>query len=616
MARRFTSALIVACAALAAPGVARASTELHLHPHASGGPGTAKGALRIATRLKDGTGAKRGYELSPVLKTLAVKFHQLSGADRRRAERVLARPTSQGEANPDEDVYTVPEAKPECAVHFCIHYVPVTADAPNMTSTDGDAIPDYVQIMLREFENVYNVENVQLGWRTPKPDGGRGGNDLTDVYIKNVGPDGIFGYSAPDVADARQGGNHWSAYLVMDNDYREPSFARYSNFLEPLQVTAAHEYNHVIQYTYDSQADSWMFEASAVWMEDRVYDSVNDYLSYLNKWREQSTVPLTRFLQEDPGGENAKVYGDAVWNRWIDEHLGPDTVRRAWEVSVDTKSLAPASYDRALREKGQTFAGVFTQFAAETAEWRSASNLFEEGNTFPDMKRALDGALPPQNVSRDRNDFVEGGLDHTAYALVDVAPRGQDQLTLGGTLRRGVSGAIALVGRTGTDTGGTATVRVTRLPRGGAGKVTLSNASSFSRVTAVMINADYSAAGWSEQLRDWLWLGDDEPITFAVNDFTKPKLSSAKAKGSQVTLKFNEAVAGVSAQSVKLIGSNGRSVRLKSMRQSNDGRTVKLVASRRLSSGGRFALKLTNRVTDPGGNILPSSSRTNRFVAH
>jgi hypothetical protein len=484
-----------------------------------------------------------------------------------------------------------------------------------MTSMDGDATPDYVQIMLREFENVYEVENVQLGWRAPKPDAGRGGNDLTDVYIKNVGPQGIFGYSAPDIADARQGGNHWSAYLVMDNDYRQQEFARYSDFLAPLQVTAAHEYNHVLQYTYDSQADSWMFEATATWMEDRVYDDINDYVSYLNKWRDQSTVPLTRFLQDDPGGENAKVYGDAVWNRWIDEHLGADTVRRAWEVSAETKSFAPASYDKALSEKGQTFAGVFAQFAAETAEWRSASNLFEEGSTFPDMKRALDGSLPPQNVSGDRNDFVEGGLDHTAFALVDVNPRGQDELTLGGTFRRGVSGAIALVGRTGGDTGGIATVRVTRLPRGGAGRVTLSNASSFSRVTAVMINADTAAAGWSEQLRDWLWLGDGEPITFAVNDFTQPKLSRATAKRSQVTLKFSEAVTGLSAQSVRLTGPNGRRVRLKAIRQSQDGRTVKLVSTRRLSAGGRFALKLTNRVTDPGGNILPSSSRTNRFFA-
>jgi hypothetical protein len=614
MLRRLFPALIFACAALAAPAAAHASTPLHVNSQPSGEPRTAKEALRMATKLKDGVGVDTGTELSVVLKVLADKLPELSSADRRRAERVLARPSSQAEANPDEDVYGMPEATPVCGTHFCIHYVAATPDAPAVTSTDGDAIPDYVQVMLREFENVYNVENVQMGWRPAKTDSGRGGNDLTDVYIKNIGPQGIFGYAAPDVAEARLGGNHWAAYLVMDNDYRQQEFPRYPDFLAPLQVTAAHEYNHVLQYGYDSQADSWLFEATATWMEDKVYDPINDYLSYLNKWKDQSTVPLTRFLQDDPGGENAKVYGDTVWNRWIDEHFGADTVRRVWEVSVETKSFAPASYNKALGEKGQNFAGVFSAFAAETAEWRSASNFFEEGNLFPDMKRALDGTLPPQNVSGDKHDFVQGALDHTAYALVDVSPRGQQQITLGGTFRKGVSGAIALVGRTGDDLGGTATVQIKRLPNGGAGKVTLSNASSFSRVTAVMVNADFAASGWSEQLRDWVWLGDDEPITFAVNDFSKPKLSSAKQSGSQVALKFSEAMVGLSTTSVLLYAPNGRRVRLKTIRQSENGRTVKLAPSKKLAAGQRYTVKLTNRVTDPGGNILPSASRTNRFA--
>ena len=46
--------------------------------------------------------------------------------------------------------------------------------------------------MLAEFENVFQVENVQMGWRAPKPDAGVGGDDRTDVYIKNVGPDGLL----------------------------------------------------------------------------------------------------------------------------------------------------------------------------------------------------------------------------------------------------------------------------------------------------------------------------------------------------------------------------------------------------------------------------------------
>jgi hypothetical protein len=609
MARRLSPALILACAALALPASAHASGELQLHgQHSATEPSSAKEALQIATRLKDGVGVETGFELTPILKTLAERLPELKGAERRRAERMLMRPTM-GQGNPGEETYSVPEAPALCGPHFCVHYVMATGDAPALTDADSNGVPDYVQVMLNEFEHVYDVENNQMGWRAPKPDGGRGGDDRVDVYIKNIGPAGIFGYAAPD---PNQQGQQVAAFQVMDNDYTQAEYRNYSHFLEPLQVTAAHEYNHILQFNYDLQQDNWMFEATAVWMEDKVYDEINDYRNYLPEWAKRSTQPLTQFTSNDGNDGNVKAYGDVVWNRWIDERLGADTIRRAWEVSVETKSFAPGAFEKALNEKGQNFFNVFTQFATETAEWRSASNFFEEGNTFPDMARALDNAaLPPQNVTGDRSDFVQGGLDHTAYALVNVDPRGEDRITLGGTFRRGIPGSIALVGRTGDEVGGTATVQITRLPRGGAGKVTLDNASSFSRVTAVMVNSDVSQGGYSQQLGDWIWLGDSEPITLALNDFTRAKVSRVKVS-SRVQLKFNEAVAGITTSSVRLTGPGGRKVRVR-LAQSDDGRTVTLTPTRRLARGGRYVVKLSNGISDAGGNLLPTSSRTKRF---
>ena len=609
MARLIPPALLVICAALAALFAAPAgAADLRRHGQPVAEPRTAEEALRLATRLQDGKGVETGFELTPVLKTLAEKLPQLEGADRRRAERMLARPVP-GQANPGEDTYQpgIPVFR-ECSTNFCVHYVTQTDDAP-----PGGL--NYVQTMLDEFEHVYGVINGQLQWRPPKPDAGRGGDDRTDVYIKNIGPNGIFGYSAPDPG---QQGSQVAAFIVMDNDYQQSEYRNYSHFLAPLQVTAAHEYHHVIQFNYDLQQDNWMFEATAVWMEDRVYDDINDYRNYLPEWSRRSTQPLTQFNSGSQGDGNVKAYGDVVWNRWIDERLGPETIRRAWEVSVETRlpagSFAPAAYDRALREKGQTFFGVFTQFAAETAEWRSAS-FFEEGPEFPaDMQRAIASPVPPQNVSRERHDFVEGGLDHTAFALVPIDPSGESRITLGGTFRRGVAGAIALVGRTGGEVGGQATVRIKRLPRGGPGRVTLENASSFSRVSAVIINADVSQSGYSQQLGDWVWLGDGEPITLAVNDFTKAKLSRVRPRATSVSLAFSESVAGLSTSSVKLVGPNGRSVRT-TIAQSQNGRTVVLRTSRRLSKGRRYTVKLSSAVTDPSGNRLPSSSRTKRFTA-
>ena len=619
MARRLSFALILACAALAAPSSAAAATDLNLGGQTPE-PATAKEALRLAKELRSGEGVVTGRELTPVLKVLADKLPELEGAERRRAERYLARP-SQGQGNPGEATYTVPEEPPVCSPRFCVHWVNATADAP-----PGGL--GYVNQMLSEFENTYNVENGQLGWKPPVSDGaagginGQGANGQTDVYIKNIGPEGLYGYAAPDPG---QTGKQWAAFLVMDNDYAEPAFtSRYSSFLAPLQVTAAHEYNHVLHFGYDQNQDSWMFEATATWMEDKVYDEINDYRGYLAEWAQRTTQPLTQFNPPESGESNSKVYGDAVFNRWIDERYGADTIRRAWEVSDETGDFAPGAYEKALREKGTSFDDVFNAFAADTAEWRAANSAFEEGNTFPDVVRQLDGAaLQPQSATGNRNDFVRGGLDHTAYALINVDPSGENDLTVGGTLPRGVAGAIALVGRTGEPTTGSQVVRLTRLPNGGAGKVTLDNATSFNRVTAAIINADVDvpsgANAFNRQRGDWNWLADDSEISLALNDFTRPTVrkitpksgARAVARNARIKLTFSETIAGANRSTVKLVAPNGRSV---SSSVVPSGRTLKITPGRRLRAGTRYTVRISSRVTDGGGNALPSSRRAFRFT--
>jgi hypothetical protein len=224
-------------------------------------------------------------------------------------------------------------------------------------------------------------------------------------------------------------------------------------------------------------------------------------------------------------------------------------------------------------------------------------------------------------VSRQRSDYVEGGINHTSYALFNVNPRGERNITLGATFRPGVAGAIALVGRTGDEVGGTATVRLKRLPRGGRGRVTLRNATSFSRVTAVLINAHTDVSGYSSDLGDWLWLGDDEPITLAINDFTTPRLARSVPKRgatgvsprTAVRLTFNEGLGGITNRSVRLIAPGGGTLRA-TLSQSRNGRTVTIRPARELDRGRRYTVKLSGDVTDGGGNRLRSAHRTIRFT--
>ncbi len=49
-------------------------------------------------------------------------------------------------------------------------------------------------------------------------------------------------------------------------------------------MTFAHEYNHILQMGYDAYQDAWFAESTATWMENQVYDGIDDYLRYVRRW--------------------------------------------------------------------------------------------------------------------------------------------------------------------------------------------------------------------------------------------------------------------------------------------------------------------------------------------
>jgi hypothetical protein len=607
MPRRFLP-LILTGAALIAP----ASASAHggsLHAARARAAQTLHKAMAVA----HGHGVKTGHELTPLLKDLAVRLKYLTGTQKREATRMLLRPTL-GQANAGETGYTVPEHDPPyCTLHFCIHWVDSTDDAPSLADNDHDGIPDYVEMMDGVFEHVWDVENGQLGWRPPTPDGALGGNDKTDVYIKQLGPSQIFGYSAPDPG---QKTNSQSAYLVMDNDYRQSEYPRYSNPLPPMEVTAAHEYNHVLQFGYDVLQDTWLFESTAVWMEDKVYDDVNDYLSYLTPWSQLSQVPLTRFNSNDSTDPlNVKVYGDATFPRFVDAHYGQEAIRGAWEESLKTTppSFAPAAYDRSLRLHGAGgLFNVFTDYVAQVAEWRTAAEGWHDGNLFPDMQRVR----TPLKVN---GPGLAGTLDHTAFALLNVLPSGANRIKLFAGVPKGDQGAIALVGRTGDDTSGTPTISLMRLPAGGSGSVTLNNAASFSRITVVLVNADSSQSGFSNTLGDWVFKRDHQSVFARVStDFTSPQLRKRSARRSDshvvIRLQFSESVGPINSRTITLRGPGGHRVRAHVRYDSRTHRAT-ITSSSGVRDGTRVTVHLDGNIVDNGGNLLPQSQRNWSFTA-
>src|SRR4051794_37205270 len=621
--------------ALLVAGSAQATTLHFGRQGAPDGATSPRAALRKANAaLVHGGDVHRSADVTPRLKQLALDLPALSGSARKQAIGLLARPTP-GEGGSNELEYEVPEQPPLCSPHFCVHWVKTTDDAPPLTDSNHNGTPDYVETMSGVFEHVYDVENIQLGWRPPKDDGQRGCIDnapptcpgRTDVYIKEIGSQGIYGYAAPDPG---QRSYHQYAYLVMDDDYNAEQFPRYDGDpLQPMEVTAAHEYNHVLQFNYDTAQDTWMFESTATWMEDRVYTDVNDYVQYLTPWATMSYIPLTYFA---PGDDplNVKVYGDVVWNRWLQTHFGENAIRDAWGASRETapKDFAPAAYNTALRARGSTFYSSFSTFAADTAEWRAANSPFAEGVTFPTVDRAQIATRDPPIPLTLTPDGVgaPGELPPPAYVLLTVdPPTALPQLKLAVNTQRGARMAIGIVGRTGDEEHGTATQFLKLLPNGGPGTVLIDNPGQYERLTAVVVNADTSQSRFSQLAGDWLWTHDNQAINARVSaDFHAPRVTHRWPKPGtrrasrygHVSVTFSERMFELTTNSVKLVAPNGRSVKAKltlttkghKSRAESGARKFVLQPLGRLRKNTRYELRLSRDLRDYGGNPLPSSA--------
>jgi hypothetical protein len=421
-----------------------------------------------------------------------------------------ARPTDH--PDPARHSYTVPEApaSPACAGRFCVHWVAEGIDAPDLADSngvaDGDGVPDYVEGILAVGAHVHAVENGKLGWREPRSDGRRGGgNGKTDVYLKELGRL-LFGYAAPDRGQIPKGHRlprRLHSYLVLDNDYNPFQYTG-TKPLADLEVTFAHEYCHILQMGYDAYQDAWMAESTAVWMEDQVYNGINDYLRYVRRWVHLDRTPLT--------ANAISEYGATVWNEWLVRQYGRDIIRNTWERSLHTRpgGFSVASYDSAIRAAGGSdFSHDFARFARDVAEWRTDSR-FREGRRYPDVPRV--GSLPRDGQPLQRS------LNHATFQLLRVHARGGGAVVAHAVAPPGIAAGLALVGRIGGETHGRVVSRLRFKQHGGAMTVRLGRPGRFERITAVVINADTRAEGFSARRLDWNYLTDTAPFVVRARD--------------------------------------------------------------------------------------------------
>jgi hypothetical protein len=386
-----------------APGAAGATGATG----ATGAAGkTPSAVLERAARALDAASPEQApeqdrVEATLVLRDLFLARRDLDGGDLAEADRLLARPTD-GARDPYGDGYTSTPTR-TCSARICVHYVRSGADAP-----PSDA---WARKNLAVMKKVWKHHVGGLGYRTPARDGSRGGNAKFDVYLKDVGTRGIYGYCAPE-RRVQGKPKQASGFCVLDNDFAQSQYGRAP--AKSLRVTAAHEFLHAIQFAYDFTEDQWLLESTATWIEERFADDVNDNRSYLRFGQAaRSTKSLDVFE-----GTGLAHYGNWVFWEFLSQSFGTAIVRDVIEHTGTGQGLPDSFSTEGTRQVLADRGGLPRLYAAFAAANTVPARSYEEGSAFPGVRPVESTTLraaSPRTTLTTR-------INHLAAKTVEVRP--------------------------------------------------------------------------------------------------------------------------------------------------------------------------------------------------
>lgn len=348
-------------------------------------------ALTEVQQIVEGDGS--GRDLTMALRDLRLHEDELSRTDRATARKVMGRPL------PDSSPYA--------------DFGPVRV---HWAKGDASVTPEWINLVGATSQQVL-ATYAAAGYRMPKPDGTSGGSAHIDIYVVNQDP-GLYGYCDTDAAPPNGGPYDVPAYCSFDNDYA--GFP--GTPATTLQVTAAHELFHAIQFAYDYEEDRWFLEATATWAEDELYDDVNDNWQYLAS----SPMRQPRQSLDQWSQDSLRQYGEWIFFRYLTERWSkaqgelPIIMRRLFE-RVDGARGGPDLYsmraiERELASKGTNLTKVYADFADAN---RRPQVTYEEGAAYqaaaPSATWKLSKRRPDTRVRATR-------LDHLSSATARLVP--------------------------------------------------------------------------------------------------------------------------------------------------------------------------------------------------
>ncbi len=248
------------------------------------------------------------------------------------------------------------------------HAVPTADTAP------ANGIPDYVEWIANYCDSSYRTEVTNLGHLPPPSDGVAGGDARYDIYTEEMG---YYGYTQPETA----GPNPWndaSSYISVHRNFvgfpanDDPE----GDVKGAAKVTCAHEYYHAVQFAYDVGENVWFMEAAATWMEDYVYDPVNDNYNYCSDWFSNPDWSLHSTA-------SLHLYAAFIWPVYLVQTNGAAIMPQIWNELITT--VPYTAFTTVLATYGKTLNPEFAKFTAWNfiTSTRDDGLHFEEANRYP-----------------------------------------------------------------------------------------------------------------------------------------------------------------------------------------------------------------------------------------
>ena len=384
-------------------------TSCYLSPHARGAGRAARLAGRAADARRGGARVGRsggarpraaatealdaptpaaGPDADPALNQLAAAYPQLDRRERRRA-RGPARAADRRRRRPVRRRLSGRGPGAQRRERALLRLLGQRAGIarrtrPRPTPTGDGDVPTTSTRSSRSPSTPTRSRSRPGRWagQPPKPDtSGCGADPATrsDVYLKQLGNQRLFGYESPDPG---QGGiRSQYGYMVLDNDYAKAEYG----YADPLRSGQRHGRPRVqppaaaelrqLPGRVDVRVDRGLGRGAGL------SRTINDYLNYVADFAAKPRQPITDRQRR----RRLKIYGAAVWNHWLDSAAAGTGTRRdppaLGGLRLDQpgrlrgRRLRPGDPQRAA---GEGFSREFARFAAATAEWRTGFGGFPD----------------------------------------------------------------------------------------------------------------------------------------------------------------------------------------------------------------------------------------------